>query len=201
MRNNLPEFHSELKQAISVVCKSKNIENTAYFVQKVCQLYEMLEIRAGVMIVGDSFSGKTTIYRVLSAALNILESKDQENDCQPLCKIINPKSVKIGQLYGEFDVISNEWNDGILAINFRQINNINDNKRKWLIFDGPVDSIWMENINSLLDDNRKLCLMSGDIICLKNSINLLFETLDLTNASPSIVRIQQFHGLLCMLAL
>lgn len=180
----------ELKQAISVVCKTKNTENTTYFVEKVCQLYEMLNIRTGVIIVGDSFSGKTTNYRILSATLNCLESKDQENESQPLCKIINPKSVEIGQLYGEFDVVSNEWNDGILAINFKQINGVNDSKRKWLIFDGPIDSIWMENINSLLDDNRKLCLMSGDIICLKDSINLLFETLDLTNASPSIVRIQ-----------
>jgi len=156
------------------------------FMNKVIQLYETIMVRHGLMLVGAAFSGKSKVLETLQKAMNVL--KGQADFTGAFTYKLNPKSIKIEQLYGKYDPDSKAWSDGVLALLMRQcVKDAENPERKWLLFDGPVDAVWIENMNTVLDDNKKLCLTSGEIIKMSNQMTMMFEVEDLVHASPATV--------------
>ncbi|KAL3142803.1 hypothetical protein ABBQ38_003102 [Trebouxia sp. C0009 RCD-2024] len=181
--------YADLQAALRKQCVINNLQPTDYSMMKITQLYEMIIVRHGLMLVGAPFSGKSVGLKLLAGALTDLNAEGKQGTLfeKVEMRVINPKSVTMGQLYGEVDRATQEWKDGVLAVAFRQLATDPSPARKWLVLDGPVDALWIENMNTVLDDNKKLCLPNSEIIQMSPTMSMIFEVGDLAVASPATV--------------
>lgn len=100
---------------------------------------------------------------------------------------MNPKSVTDKELFGWVDPMTNEWNDGVLSTMMSRLCKEESLDQRWMILDGPVDTLWIESMNTVLDDNKVLTLLNSDRISLPPQVGLIFEVEDLAVASPATV--------------
>ncbi|XP_067943512.1 dynein axonemal heavy chain 6-like [Watersipora subatra] len=244
-----------LEKAISITTRDLGLQWWPSQIDKVKQLHSQLQVRHGVMLVGPTCGGKTTVRNILQKALVLLPTITEilqnskgdtinslnKNTMQLLraskkghvesC-VINPKCCQLGELYGESDPNTFEWSDGLIASTVRRFakelnqDNKPDSKKtegagtagsqpdtevvdssltapsseaeaassndgivnwRWLVMDGPVDTMWVENLNTVLDDSKVLCLSNGERIALADGMRLLFEVDNLSQASPATI--------------
>lgn len=161
--------YEDLKDRIVEVLDNNKMKHNdeAFFdeqVNKIMQFFETIETRHTTMVVGPTGAGKSVIINTLAKALA------EETEVPTEIRTINPKSITLNELYGVLDPDSRDWTDGLLSKIFKQMNKpmTPDMKmtRNWIIYDGDVDAIWVENMNSVMDDNRILTLTNGDRIVL-----------------------------------
>ena len=179
-----------LKKEIMKICAEEQLicgegeEEGAAWMDKVLQLYQITNLHHGLMMVGPSGSGKSTAWRVLLKALERLEGKEG------VSHVIDPKALSKEDLYGVLDPNTREWTDGLFTHILRKIiDNVRGelDKRQWIIFDGDVDPVWIENLNSVLDVNKLFTLPNGERLSIPNNVRIMFEVTDLKHATQATV--------------
>lgn len=181
----IPAPLEDLQQAIKKCATDSKLVVSDAWMTKILQLYQIQNLHHGVMMVGSSGSGKSTAWKTLLAALSSVK-----DGVEGVCHVIDPKVMSKEQLYGSLDSTTREWTDGLFTSILRKIvDNLRgeDNKRHWIIFDGDVDPEWVENLNSVLDDNKLLTLPNGERLNLPPNVRIMFEVETLKYATLATV--------------
>jgi len=178
------KFDMELKKIVMNATKEQGYIAEDLFALKCVQLSEILEVRHCCFVIGPSGCGKTTVWKTLAQAYI---NRGQET----IYDVINPKAVSSDELFG-YMTKSKEWKDGVLSNIMRnQSKNLDKYKQsqewKWVILDGDIDPEWIESLNTVMDDNKLLTLVSNERIPLTPAMRLLFEVSNLKNATPATV--------------
>ncbi|XP_076240945.1 dynein heavy chain 2, axonemal kl-2 [Calliopsis andreniformis] len=179
--------YEEINSYITKEAIKLKLQPIPLILTKVIELYETMSSRHSTMIVGESNTAKTVTWRVLQNTMTSMK-----NDKKPAFNAvhvypINPKALSLGELYGEYNLSTGEWHDGVISSIMRKTCSDDSPDQKWILFDGPVDADWIENMNSVMDDNKVLTLINNDRITMPDQVTLLFEVQDLAVASPATV--------------
>ncbi|KAK6632535.1 hypothetical protein RUM43_013303 [Polyplax serrata] len=170
----------DFEKAIKGAALDLKLQPEDNFILKCVQLEELFDVRHSVFIIGFAGTGKSQVWKTLNRTYANQKRKPWYND-------LNPKAVTNDELFGIINPATREWKDGLFSVIMRDQANMSGDGPKWIVLDGDIDPMWIESLNTLMDDNKVLTLASNERIALTPSMRLLFEISNLRTATPATV--------------
>jgi dynein heavy chain len=125
----------------------RNLHTNLYGIYQVVQLQELFAVRHSVFIVGNAGTGKSMVWKSLFKANQNMKKK-------PVAIDLNPKAVTNNELFGVINPSTREWKDGLFSTIMRDLSNVTHDGPKWIVLDGDIDPMWIESLNTVMDDNK-----------------------------------------------
>ncbi|KAI5736150.1 hypothetical protein M8J76_000441 [Diaphorina citri] len=141
---------------------------------------QLFAVRHSVFIIGFAGTGKSCVWKTLYKTYVNAKKKPMYND-------LEPKAVTNDELFGIINPSTREWKDGLFSCLIREQAQSTGDGPKWMVMDGDIDPMWIESLNTVMDDNKVLTLASNERIALTPSMRLLFEISNLRTATPATV--------------
>jgi dynein heavy chain len=183
----------QLREACCEVAVKANLQTDAGFILKCEQMFDILQVRHSIFLIGASGLGKSATWKNLAQALShpIMNGHMGQN-WNTIVQQVDPKAVSSDELCGWENLKTKEWRDGVLSSMFRNMvknwgKYTDQQQYKWVVMDGDVDPEWIESLNTVMDDNKVLTLVSNERIPLTPEMRLIIEVANLRNATPATV--------------
>jgi dynein heavy chain len=185
--------NTQLREACCEVAVKANLQTDPGFILKCEQMFDILQVRHSIFLIGASGLGKSATWKNLAEALSnpIMNGFNGQN-WNTIVQQVDPKAVSSDELCGWENLKTKEWRDGVLSSMFRNMvknmGKFTDKQQyKWVVMDGDVDPEWIESLNTVMDDNKVLTLVSNERIPLTPEMRLIIEVANLRNATPATV--------------
>ncbi|KAG7248724.1 hypothetical protein CRUP_031669, partial [Coryphaenoides rupestris] len=136
-----------LEEAVRLSVSQLGLQPEENFILKVTQLEELLAVRHSVFVVGGPGTGKSQILKTLHRTYGNMKMK-------PVWSDMNPKAVTTDELFGYLHPATREWKDGLFSSTMREMTSVGHDSPKWIVLDGDIDPMWIESLNTVMDDNK-----------------------------------------------
>eukprot|EP00002_Diphylleia_rotans_P032033 TRINITY_DN6695_c0_g1_i1.p1 TRINITY_DN6695_c0_g1~~TRINITY_DN6695_c0_g1_i1.p1 ORF type:complete len:688 (-),score=126.86 TRINITY_DN6695_c0_g1_i1:164-2227(-) len=166
----IEKFARETNQAVSAKASSKVLE-----------FLQLLRSCHGVAVIGSNSEERETFMKVVRSVLHDLENEPK------VYEVPVGESDSSLKLFGCFDKETEDWVDGPATAAFRQVELLENARQAWIVFHGKLSADWLESLNTVLDDNKLLCLMNGDRIYVPSFAKVLLLSDSMFSVPRSVV--------------
>uniref|UniRef100_H9GRX1 Dynein heavy chain domain 1 n=1 Tax=Anolis carolinensis TaxID=28377 RepID=H9GRX1_ANOCA len=187
------QMPARLQSALMAQLHEDRLHPDPRFVGFASLVFQALQGTAGVVLLGPSGGGKSTVWRALAKAQSRLAASDATHGGPPPVSTVClwPNALSVVELMGSLE--GSLWQDGVLSRLLQRAatsalagGTDTDGTQQWLVLDGAACPEWLEPISSIFSARPSLTLPNGQHLQAPENVKFLFEMPDASGVPPSV---------------